>query len=129
MKSGYFSGGTVEINLVNVSKHVDKNSAAGLEHGTGHYQGILALKYGFEIMAKFGGMAKISKRTFELAKYLYEELASMIYESGAKVVQLYATNGYQVRGQAQKQGSLWSTNKDVLFLTASYVNDAVIEVT
>lgn len=96
-KSTYFSGGTVDMYLVNSSKHVYKNAEAGFEHGTLHYQGILALKCGFETIAKFGGMETISNRTFQLAKYLFEELASLVYENGAKVVELYSNNDFQVK--------------------------------
>ena len=58
------------------------------------FSGILALKYGFELIKKFGGMFEISKRIHFLAKYLYENLEILKHENGSNVVQIYTSNNY-----------------------------------
>jgi molybdenum cofactor sulfurtransferase len=69
--------------------------------------GILAMKYGFELIQKFSGMREISKRTHHLAKYLYENLTILKYENGSKVVEIYASNHYS---DSNTQGGIVNFN-------------------
>ena len=94
LQKSYFGGGTVEMHLVNKSRHVGKSAEEKFEDGTLHYQGILSLRHGFDLIQKFGGMEKISLRSHLLARFLYENLSNLRYKDGSKVVQIYSSNDY-----------------------------------
>jgi selenocysteine lyase/cysteine desulfurase len=52
------------------------------EDGTLNFQGIVALRHGFETIARFGGMDAIRRYTFTLASRLHERLASLNHDNG-----------------------------------------------
>ena len=98
LKKSYFGGGTVEMHLVNKSGNIFKTGypEEAFEDGTQHYQGILSLSSGFEIIDQFGGMEQIAKRTFYLAQYLYTKLIDLRYQNGQNVVKVYSSSDYKV---------------------------------
>lgn len=95
LKRPYFGGGTVEMHLVNKSGHAGKIAEEHFEDGTLHFHGILALKHGFDFIQKIGGMTIISQHTFNLAKYLFEKLSELKYDSGQKVIEIYTSNDFK----------------------------------
>lgn len=47
-----------------------------------NFQGIVALRYGFATIARFGGMDAVQRYTFALASRLYEQLVSLKHDNG-----------------------------------------------
>ena len=71
------------------------------------FSGILSLKYGFQLIKKFGGMFEISKRVHFLARYLYENLGILKHENGSNVVEIYTSKDFS---DHEEQGGIVNFN-------------------
>jgi molybdenum cofactor sulfurtransferase len=75
----YFGGGTVEMHLVEGAGCVLRSGAGleeSLEDGTSHFQGILCLKRGLQLMQRIP-RAVVAAHTFALARYLFHRFVKM----------------------------------------------------
>lgn len=59
------------------------------EDGTLDFLNILSLDFGFDTLNRFGGMAKISTRTYLLAKYTRDYLKTLQHFNGSPVCVVY----------------------------------------
>eukprot|EP00794_Sanderia_malayensis_P020704 gene20704-22739_t len=65
------------------------------EDGTLAFHSIIALKYGFQAMRNLtGSMQAVSEHTFALAKYTYEEMATMKHGNGQSLCVIYSDTKY-----------------------------------
>ncbi len=94
LEKQYFGGGSVEMHLVKSRGHAQKPTEDNFEDGTINFMAIIALKHGFEVIEKYGGMSLISDRVFALAQHLYKELSSLKYENGLSAVKIYSATDF-----------------------------------
>ncbi|XP_064644455.1 molybdenum cofactor sulfurase-like [Lineus longissimus] len=124
LQKAYFGGGTVLVNLSKERFHVPRpDLAERFEDGTIAFLDILALKHGFDTLAKIGGpMTTVSHHTYALAKHVFSHLRSMTHPNGAPVTELYTGTDFS---NIAKQGNI--VNFNVLRSDGSYVGFSQVD--
>ena len=135
LEKRYFGGGTVEMHLVHIRRHASKSYEAQFEDGTLNFQSILALKHGFDLIQNtFNGMKVISNHTFQLAKYLHDQLTHLKHDNGRRVIQIYTQSDFQdIKLQGgivnfnilQRNGSILGFTE---FKTIAQLNNVILRV-
>ena len=73
---------------VRENRHVAKSGDSNFEDGTIPFLSITSIRFGLEIVNSLG-MERISRHTFQLARYFIQSLKLMKYENGNPVSQKY----------------------------------------
>ena len=79
----YFGGGTMLSGAVDSSFAVLKSKLQSdyYEDGTLNIHGIAAIKHGFRFIESLGGIANISKFTFQLSQYALQQMRSLVHSA------------------------------------------------
>uniref|UniRef100_A0A7G3ASK4 Molybdenum cofactor sulfurase n=1 Tax=Lutzomyia longipalpis TaxID=7200 RepID=A0A7G3ASK4_LUTLO len=115
LKKRYYGGGTVKIAMSQLNFHEKRDCLhERFEDGTIPFLSILSLLHGFNTLKRLippkngaNTMQRISKHTFNLAKYLRDRLAAMKHPSGKDVIKLYADTDYST---PKSQGGIVNFN-------------------
>ena len=83
-----------------------KSGESNFEDGTLPYLAITSIRFGLKIVNSIG-MEKISRHTFNLAKYFVQQLKAMKYENGKPVSEIILINNL-------KEESNNNSNKNVV---------------
>ncbi|XP_059616786.1 molybdenum cofactor sulfurase 3 [Phlebotomus argentipes] len=127
LKKRYYGGGTVKIAMSQINFHEKRDCLhERFEDGTISFISIISLLHGFNTLkrlipsnAEEGTMQRISRYTFNLAKYLRDRLVNMKHSSGGSVVKLYSDSDYN---SSQSQGGI--VNFNILHSDGSFVGFA-----
>ncbi|KAL9695353.1 hypothetical protein quinque_014638 [Culex quinquefasciatus] len=123
----YYGGGTIQIVMSGKNlhrKHVKPSDR--FEDGTQPFLSIIALLEGFNTIQRlipasngYRSMERISMHVFNLAKYCYHRLGSLVHANGTKVIHFYMDSRFESRDH---QGGIVTFN--VLKDDGSYVGYA-----
>ncbi|KAK4887310.1 hypothetical protein RN001_003581 [Aquatica leii] len=123
LKKKYFGGGTVLMALSSERVHVPRITLHEyFEDGTLSFLSVLAVKHGFDTLRRFSlSMHAISKHTFNLARYVYNNLKTLQHQNGLPVVILYHDNDFE---RIHDQGGI--VNFNLLRPNGEYVGYAEV---
>lgn len=115
LKKRYYGGGTVEIAMSGRNFHKKRSSLESrFQDGTVSFLSIISLLHGFRTIDRLipaingrSAIDRISNHTFQLAKYLFNELNKLKYNNGLPVVEIYSKSNYQ---SSRFQGGLLNFN-------------------
>ncbi|GAB0094420.1 Molybdenum cofactor sulfurase [Sergentomyia squamirostris] len=111
LKKRYYGGGTVKIAMSRVNFHEKRDCLhERFEDGTISYLSIISLLQGFNTLDRLvpgneemRSIERISRHTFNLAKYLRNTLLSLKHPSGGRVIVIYEDSDY---GSSRDQGGI-----------------------
>ncbi|XP_076254988.1 molybdenum cofactor sulfurase isoform X2 [Rhynchophorus ferrugineus] len=97
LQKRYLGGGTVLMALSSENVMIPRPSfTERFEDGTLPFLSIMAIKHGLDTLKRLGlSMDLISRHTFNLAKYVFDGLASLRHSNNAPVAVLYHDNNFQ----------------------------------
>jgi hypothetical protein len=86
----FWGGGTVALATSNADFHVLKcRPADKLEDGTVNFLDIIALKHGFAMFDKLGGIGSIQSLVASLTEYLYGQLSGLKHSNGRPMLEIF----------------------------------------
>lgn len=111
LEKKYYGGGTVKIALTRENWHVKRDSIhEKFEDGTISYLSIISLQTCFKFIEELLGksfMARISRHTYNLGKYLYEQLKNLKHHNQQPVAHLYHDTNFD---EIDTQGGIVNFN-------------------
>ncbi|XP_055710855.1 molybdenum cofactor sulfurase 3 isoform X2 [Phlebotomus papatasi] len=127
LRKRYYGGGTVKIAMSQLNFHEKRDCLhERFEDGTIPFISIISLLHGFSTLKRLipstqeaRTMERISRHTFNLAKYLRDRLAALKHTSGEDVVRLYSDTDYS---SSSAQGGI--VNFNILHSDGSFVGFA-----
>ena len=94
LRKAYWGGGSVSLATSADDFHVLKCSPQDrLEDGTVNFLDIIALKHGFALIEKLGGMRAVQAHVAALTEWGYAQLAALRHSNGAPLLQLFGKHG------------------------------------
>ena len=72
-----------------------------LEDGTVNFLDIIALKHGFQMFERLGGIEAIQSHVGSLTQYLYKELSALKHSNGRPMLEIFGKHGRQDSGRVQ----------------------------
>jgi selenocysteine lyase/cysteine desulfurase len=98
----FWGGGTVSLATSSDNFHVLKcRPADKLEDGTVNFLDIIALKHGFQMFERLGGIKAIQAHVGSLTRYLYSELASLKHTNGRPMLEIFGKHAQPDSMQVQ----------------------------
>jgi hypothetical protein len=86
----FWGGGTVALATSNDNFHVLKcRPADKLEDGTVNFLDIIALKHGFAMFDRLGGITAIQSHVASLTEYLYGQLSALKHSNGRPMLEIF----------------------------------------
>eukprot|EP00884_Botryococcus_braunii_P001647 jgi/Botrbrau1/11483/Bobra.0360s0010.1 len=103
LRKVFWGGGTVSLATSADDFHVLKcRPCERLEDGTVAFLDIIALKHGFNMLQRLGGIKAVQRHVAALSHYLYLQLVSLKHRNGAPVVRIFGkhnqANWQEVQG-------------------------------
>jgi len=90
----YFGGGTLAGATATEDFCLPRDDAphAWLEDGTQHYLGVLALRHGFDMLRRRGGVDEVGRKAAEMCLRLVRGMLALQHDTGRPVVELYGNH-------------------------------------
>lgn len=103
LRKKFWGGGAVSLATSGADFHVLKcRPADKLEDGTVNFLDIIALKHGFAMLDRLGGIAAVQRHVASLTEWLYAQLSGLRHSNGRRMVQIFgkhnSSNSREVQG-------------------------------
>jgi len=102
LRKVFWGGGTVALATSRENFHVLKCKPSDkLEDGTVAFLDIIALKHGFAMIQKLGGINKIQQHVGALTEWTYERLSNLRHTNGQPMLAIFGKHNHPNRRQVQ----------------------------